>query len=122
MADERELSEIQSNREGVVMSGSMPGRGKAWSRPAVVASIAALATLAGFTIMWGPLSAEGAGRIFGMFLPASILTSVIATIRPRFRRWGPTVVLFVSVFLALFLLAALGNPERLSVERFSDQS
>lgn len=60
-------------------------------------------------IWLGPPSAEGVGRVVGMNLFPYLITAGIASYRPRFRRWGPLVVLYVGVFVILLVLNAIGR-------------
>lgn len=85
------------------------GKGKAWSRTAVVA-IGATAILLVVGWIWlGPPSSEGVGRVVGLNLFPYLITAGIATLRPRFRRWVPLIVLYVGVFVIILVLNTIGR-------------
>ena len=94
---------------GEATASGTVGADKAWARVTIVAGASVLLTMLVSTIFLGPPSAYGAGRVFGRFLPAYLITSVIAVVRPRHRSWGRIVILFLSIFIGLFLLPVLGS-------------
>ena len=101
-ASSEQLPEIQSL-----------GRSKAWSRAALIAlAVTALIFLAMWITLGAP-SSEGLGysigRIMGLNLFPYLITAGIASFRPRLRRWGPLVGLYLAVFVVLFVISGLGN-------------
>jgi hypothetical protein len=73
----------------VTQDDGSSGRGKAWSRTAVVAGGVTVVILLALLVLGGIPTPEGLGRVIGLNLFPYVVTALIARSRPRAPEMGP---------------------------------